>query len=275
MPKRRHISNLSIALLVTLMIFVLSAPVMAQKEEDAGTAQPPKHLSDRLFLAFAEDAVIADSQWWEGQGAILDNDPADATLARLVFALKPFKRIEVGGRVGFGSTDAPPSFQDGSGATDLELWAKYDLGSTGDSTHLVVGATAIVPTGDDSAGLGFDSFGAGIFGAFRQQLSKALLSGHIGMRINQDGRYMGVDLDGKTSAMLGMGVFVPLTDEITLVGEARAESKRFEGGETDCQILGGIDWHLTNRGVFRGALAFGLTDGAPDTQILAGYAVRF
>jgi hypothetical protein len=75
--------------------------------------------------------------------------------------------------------------------------------------------------------------------------------------------------------MMGMGVLVPLTDRLTAVGEGKIESSRFDGGDSDFRLLGGLNWRLKDRGVARVALALGLTDGAPDAQFLAGYALTF
>ena len=48
-----------------------------------------------------------------------------------------------------------------------------------------------------------------------------------------------------------------------------------EIGDSDTRLLGGINWRLANRGMFRGAVALGLDDGAPDFQLLLGYAHEF
>jgi hypothetical protein len=259
--------------LALLLLLTIPLSAAAQSEKDSGPLGTGS--ADRLFLGFAEDPVLADDQWWEVQGSIIDQNPVDVTLARFVVALQPYDNFEFGGSIGFGSSDTPAPFPEGSGATDLELWGKYHLGSSGDDTQFAVGGLAVVPTGDDTAGLGFDSFSAGVFGSMRHRLSEAVLSGHIGARYNQDGRFLGADLDGKSSVLLGAGVIVPVSDEFSVVGEAKVESRRFEGGDSDFRLLGGFNWHMNNRGVMRAAAAFGLTDGAPDLQVLVGYALIF
>jgi hypothetical protein len=218
--------------------------------------------SDRLFLAFAEDATFAQMQWWEGQLEVADGNPVDATVARLVVALQPIRSLEVGGRVGFGNTNGPAGFPDGSGATDLDVWGKWNLGTVEGDTSFAIGALATVPTGDDTVGLGFDAFNVEAFG-------------HAGVRINGNGNIGGAPLEGKTSAILGAAILFPLGTDVSFVGEANLETERFEGADSDARILGGVNWRAFERGVFRAALAVGLTDAAPDAQLLVGYAGLF
>src|SRR5262245_34134952 len=145
----------------------------------ASSASPkPTSSSDRLFLAFAEDATVVERQWWEGQLATYSYDEADVNAVYAVAAFQPWVDWEVGGKVGFGDTDLD-SGGDGSGATDLELWGKYYLGGSGSAEFAVVGL-ATIPTGDETAGLGDDAFGLGPFGAVRVRLSRLVITGHVG-----------------------------------------------------------------------------------------------
>jgi hypothetical protein len=62
---------------------------------------------------------------------------------------------------------------------------------------------------------------------------------------------------------------------LTAIGEINYETERFRDAEADARILGGIDWAVVPRGVVRAALAGGLTDGAPNLQLIVGYAGLF
>ena len=243
----------------------------------AARAQTPVG-SDRLFLSFAEDAAIANRQWWEGQLDFADGSddfPWDRTVLRGVFAINPIQSLEIGGRVGFGSTSASDDIPDGSGATDLEAWGKWSFG-TFDSTSFAAGGLVTVPTGDETSGLGADAFSLKVFGSMRHKLPNATFTANVGIRMNEDGS-LGpeVTLDGKTSASLGLGLVLPLSQEIAFVGEVNLESARFEDLDSDARILGGINWSPMKRGIFRGAVGFGLTDGAPDLNLILGYAYTF
>ncbi len=236
---------------------------------------PPGAVHTRLFLAFAEDAGFVPQQWWEGRLGFTDGDPVDATVGELVVAVRPYRRVEAGLRVGFGSTDAPGRLPEGSGATDLDLWAKWHVATLGEGarTDVAVGALVTVPTGDDTAGLGQDAFGLALFGAIRHGLAReARFVAHAALRFNEDGRTLGVRLEGRTSARLGLGLLVPLDDTFQLIGEVVGETERFRRQDADFRLLGGVQWGLTERGYVRAALALGLTDGAPDGQLLVGYA---
>lgn len=258
-----------LALVPILLAFPLA--VLAQAEDTA----PLTSGNDRLFLAFAEDAAIVGNQWWEAQLEYVDGELIDAFLLRGVVAFQPWKRVELGARAGFGNSDTPLPELDGTGATDLDGWVKYHLGSRGDATEFAVGGLVTVPTGDDGAGLGFDSFGVELFGGLRHLFDQAILSAHAGVRLNGDGQIFGADLEGEVSPIVGFGLIYPRSDRITLVGEARFEGERFEGGDSDLRVLGGINWRPFNRGSVRGALSLGLTDGAPDAQLIVGYAFSF
>lgn len=263
-------------LLVALVLLGVShAPAPAQTPAAATSAPVPAEDADRLFQAFVEDAAIVRSQWWEGQIDFASWDDLDVSSASLVVALRPFRDLEVGGRVGFGSTSADGMLPDGSGATDADVWGKWLFGGGGGPADFAVGVRATVPTGDDQAGLGFDSFAIEAFGAMRYELRALTVAGHLGFRMNEDGQIQGFELDGKTSAVLGGAILYPFARSASLVGELTLETERFDGMDSDIRALGGIDWNVTSRGVLRGAVSVGLSDGAPDRRFLAGYAYSF
>src|SRR5262245_32527427 len=109
--------------------------------------------TDRLFLSFAQEAAIVPSQWWEGQIEYLnDSDqlPYDALLFRGVVAFQPVKNLELGGDFGLANTNADPGIDDGTGATDLEIYGKYLFSNAGEGLDFAAGLLATIPTGDDS-----------------------------------------------------------------------------------------------------------------------------
>ncbi len=245
-------------------------------------AEPAKPTpgNERLFQAFAEDATIVPNQWWEGSLDYASYEHFDVTALMLTAALKPMDRLELGGRVGFGSSSGDSGAPDGSGATDLDVWGKWHLGAVGGRTEFVVGGLATVPTGDETAGLGHDAFDLEGFGAMRYRLPEAILTAHAGFRMNGDGHIgpphpRGDALDGKTSVLLGAGAIFPLSDQVSLVGEANMESERWRGADSDFRLLFGVNWRPLNRGIIRAAISAGLTDAAPDGRLIVGYAYTF
>jgi hypothetical protein len=249
-----------------------AAPLPAQTQSTTPNASP-----DRFYLSFAEDPALAQRQWWEIRGELANggkDNPFDAVLARFNFAIQPMKGLELGGNVGFGSTDGPPGFDDGTGATDLDIHAKWNFGTRG-GTSFAAGGVVTVPTGDDSVGLGYDAFGTKVFGSVRHDFGRMILVADAGIRFTGDGRIGGADLKGKTSASVAGGVLFPMSSDFSLLAEGMFETARFEETDTDARILGGINWRPARNGVFRGAIGFGLTDFAPDVQVLAGYAFTF
>lgn len=242
----------------------------------SASSPKPTSSSDRLFLAFAEDATVVDRQWWEAQVGTADWDDFDVNVIRGVVAFQPWIDFEVGGRIGFGDTDASGSGVDGSGATDLDVWTKYHLGG-GDNTEFAVGGVFTVPTGDETAGLGSDAFGVSAFGSMRCRLNRAIVTANAGVQFNGDGRRFGqtVDRDGETAPMVGAGIILPVSDHVAAVGEFEFRDGRLEGDDDDTRVLGGINWRPGGRGIFRAAIAAGLSDGAPDFEGLIGYAAQF
>jgi len=268
----RPAPRFALALAAALALAIVPAGAQDAKGKDAAPAA--SSAAGRLFLGFDREATLADRQWWEGQIEIADDDVVDVAQVRLVVALQPFKGFEFGGKVGFGSTDTPGGILDGDGATDLDLWAKVDLGSFS-GTRLAVGAIGTVPTGDDSVGLGTDAFALGGFLSMRRPTRHAVFHADIGARVQDDGRVFGVDIDGRTSGFFGFGAIIPLDDRLDLIAEGRFESERFRGADPDTRVLGGIDWRVAGRGRLRAAVGVGVTDGAPDVQLIAGWAAMF
>jgi hypothetical protein len=234
---------------------------------------------DRLFLSFIEDAVAAERQWWEIQGEISEMDDADALdllLARGIVAFQLWEDVEIGGRIAFGRSDSESGTFDGTGATDLDLWAKYLIPSENQQLDMAVGGILTLPTGDDTAGLGYDAFSIGFFGSARYRLEHLILTGNLGFRVNDDGTTRGrPEVDGETSPRFGAGVIFPLADDFDVTGEFTWEDARFEGNDEDMRLAAGLVWRLGQRNMFRGAFVGGASDGAPDWQVLASYAVQF
>jgi len=271
-----------LALIITLALLPGAAlaqqtETVEQSEIPATTTQPTNTSSqDRLYINFIEDAMVVDEQWWEGW---LQYDDADYVKRTILFgraAFQPWDNVEVGASIGFGNTDTSSGSNEGTGATDLNLWGKYFWNLNNDRTEVSAGGILIVPSGDDSVGLGFDSWALKGFGAARYRLKPAVITGTVGLQFNSNGRTLGSPtLEGETAFSLGVGVLAPWGESFSWVGELTWKSERFDGIDNNTQLLGGINLRLGSRSLLRPALAFGLQDGAPDFQVLVGYAYSF
>jgi hypothetical protein len=270
------------ALLLCVLLTVGLSAAVAQDQDPASTtsaSQPTSTFAkDRLFLRWFEyDGEIVNGQWWEGDLVYTNHENFDAFTVEILGAVQPFRKLELGGRVGFGTTNTDRGLPDGSGATDLDFWGKYRLGASSPDTDVSVAAKVTIPTGDDRAGLGTDAFAFTLYGALRQELQNSVFTAYAGIQWNDDGRIFAEDnrLEGKTAGVMGGGVILPLSNTITFVGLANLTTERFEGIDSDFNIEGGINWHVSSRGVFRTSLRLGITDGGPDSALLAGYAHTF
>jgi hypothetical protein len=269
------------SILVVLVFAPLAgfgSPALAQ----TGSGSSSTSSYDRLFLAFIEDATLAQDQWWEGQLEYSDGlevpggGDLDAFIVRGIVAFQPWIDVELGVRVGFGSTDSSSGL-DGSGATDLEAWGKYYVDTRLQNMEFAVGGVLTIPTGDETAGLGEDSFGGSAFGSIRYRLDQLIVAGHLGVQFNGDGRQFGetVDRDGETALQIGGGVIYPFSVSFSGVAEITYDGARLEGSDDKLQLLGGVNWRVSGRSTLRGAVTFGLDDGAPDAQLLLSYAAQF
>jgi hypothetical protein len=280
--------------ILLLAAVVAGAPAAWSAEAEAapataGSSAASAEISDRLFLAFAQDAALVKSQWWEGQLQYSDaskGTPVDSFVLRGVLAFRPIKTLEVGGSFGVGDTSTSVYPNDGFGAIDLQAYGKWVFPKVSEGTDLAAGMILTVPTGDDAVGLGFNSFASQAFGSVRHELNKSVvLGGHVGFCLNGDGEFEGFELDGKFSYEMGFSALFPLANDVSLVAEAGFQTARFDnnnpgpnnliGAETAASVLGGINWRAFGRGMFRGAVSFGLAEGSPDFSALLSYAYTF
>jgi hypothetical protein len=234
--------------------------------------------SDRLFLSFAEDSAVVAGSHWEGQLDYSSYDSAEHFIARAVAAMqfKAMPRMEFGARFGIGDASRSDDLEDGSGSTDLDLWAKLYIGPRLNSrTDFAAGALLTLGTGDEEVGLGYGALRSKIFGAMRRSFASWELTANAGLRFNEGVIVHGVPLKGEVAPSVGLGAVVPFNESITLVGEATWEGGRFDSFDADSRLLAGVNWKIMRHGLLRLAVSGGLQDGAPDFQILAGYAFEF
>ncbi len=254
---------------------VLAVTLSAEAEEEFG----PFPGSDRLFLSFVEDTAMAARYRSEGQLDLAFWDSADHYVSRAVFALQleEMPRLEFGGRFGLGGAKCScEGGRDRGGATDLDLWGKLYIGPRfSPRLELAAGALLTIGTGDEESGLGWGGLRSKLFGAARYSFPDFVVTANAGIRVNEDTRVFDTVLDGKVAPSLGLGLLYPANDNLVVVGEATYEGKRFDGWEADARVLAGVNWKLLPYGVLRLAVSVGITDGAPDSQLLAGYSFDF
>ena len=274
-------SRLRPVFLVAAIAAVTSA-AWAQETVPASTGssetEASSEISNRLFISFFQQSALVPSQWWEGQVEYDDGSddiPVDIFLVRGVVAFHPIKTLEVGGRVGFASSEAPPGQSDGSGATDLEAYGKWVFLDVFEDTSFAAGVVATVPTGDDSVGLGFNSFASEAFGSVAHAFGDVIVGGNVGFRWNGDGEIQGVDLHGKTSFKFAGSAIFPLAHRVSLVAEALFETDRFEEIDSTAEILAGVNWRAFSRGTFRAAVSAGVASGSHDYRVILGYVFAF
>lgn len=259
-------------------------PVVTPAQAQTNNTASP---DDRRFVQiFVQDAAIVENLWIEGQVRLqsLSNDD-DVFRIGPVFAFSPLDRLELGARIDYVDRDVPGG-DDASGLGDTTAWAKWQFFHN--PVQFTVGVEVSLPTGDEDELLGTGEFDIGVFGAVRKNLDEAYIVGYFGFRDNGDAT-VGSDvfvndlkLEGDTSIFLGGGVMFPLNDRFSLSGELRVETERYEdsvefieGGESLIDLTAGGYWYLSRKATVRAAIAVGLDDGAPDWQLIGGFAWHY
>lgn len=162
-----------------------------------------------------------------------------------------------------------------SGISDLGLYGRYNLVDN-KALNGSVGAVVTLPIGSEKVGAGNLNFGG--FGALRYALQNGMtITGNVGLLFFEtttfEFDFQRLKLEEKTShesrLNLGVGAIYPVSKLLHAVGELVLQSK------SDYMLLSaGADYKVGN-GRVRGALGLGLDDGAPDLQLIAGYAISF
>jgi hypothetical protein len=234
--------------------------------------------ADRLFRSFVEDVVFVERLRVQTQVAGADFDGATSYLTELLGAYNftALPRLEVGGRVGYAGTEFDSTGTGVTGMTDLDLWGKL-LVHTSPSSGLrsSAGALLTLPTGEADTGRATGAFGAKLFGALRYDVWRLTLAANGGLRFSGDSEFDGVDRTGQVSGSLAAAAFLPLGTRLVAVGELGFESARYEDGLDEGIALLGVNWKVLREGILRLAFGFGLADGSPDVEFVAGYAFEF
>lgn len=226
----------------------------------------------RPFMSFIEDAAVAENMYGEGQFQYADFEGGSSISLGVQGAYRVMPLMEAGGRVGFASVS--PEVGDGeSGLLDVDVYGRYTV-MEGPTMRVTAGALLNLPVGSDKIGEGTFDFGG--FGALRYAMTKGVILGHFGLRINGDSEietgYGTFDVEREMQILFGGGILYPLSEAATLTGEFTFESAEYDGGDSALQLTPGIDFGLASGLKVRGALALGLSDGAPDMILIAGVA---
>jgi hypothetical protein len=243
----------------------------------------------RFFQQYIVDAAIVQRQWFEldfqyDNGAVPPLENADGWMFTPIVAIAPTKNLEFGGTISYidysldntiyGGDFGRGGFDGASGFGDITAWGKYRFV---DSSQMFVTAGALVqiPTGSNDDGLGTGEFNWGVFGSMRVKAGPGSILGDVTFGFNHDATVLGFQVNGKTSTTLGVGYMWEAYEDWAFSGEVVAGSERYEGASSNFSVTGGVQFIGLKHMYFRGALAFGLTDGAPNYQITLGYAYAF
>ncbi len=236
----------------------------------------------RLIRRFVEDGAITQKAWF---AAATDYDHHDGGHDVWVLATAAFRLgrdVETGiqgglldrkretGETLFGADLAEPV--DTTGLADATIYGKYRLLRS--PVEMAIGAEATLPLAGASTGRGPGAFRYAAFVGLRRSFSGATLIGSVGATDSSDSKGAG-GTRGRSAALLGAGLLLPLSYVWTLVGEVTYDGARYEGSGSDARALVGLDWRPTENIVIRGGVARGISEAAPDWSADLSAAFHF
>ena len=253
------------AILASLIL--ASAPVSAQTVSRGPSSMGVDQSDRRLFQRFIEDAAVVPGGWVEGQ-LYYQNlpDDSDRQFIGPLIAFKISDEIEAGLRFGFLRVD-DDSGPDGSGLSDIDLYAKYRFPAW--RGRAALGALLKLASGDEEDGLGTGEEDLEFFAAWRGDLEAVTLTANVGVRFN--GNPDPPVPRTEDSFLFGGAVILPASSRLSFVIEASYESERFKNAEPDARLTLGFQRLKGDPGGgFRAAFAIPLSDGAPDYELIGG-----
>jgi hypothetical protein len=246
-----------------LVAMILGAPVAVWAQSGSGGEERGEA---RLLQRFVEDAGIVPGGWIEAQYSYENLNEGTRHRIGPIIAFRLGQDVEAGLRFGYErlSLDGLP---DGSGVSDIDIFAKYRLPGAG--SRFALGGLFKIPTAEKDKGIGTGSSDLELFGSVRSDLQSVSLVGNAGVRLNG-----GTDPPfppSEDSFLVGGGLLLPATPAATFSIEASYETRRFKGAHADGRLTLGVQtFGAARRGGFRGGIGIPLTDGAPDLNLIGG-----
>jgi len=260
-------------ILGALVIAAITSAVPAQTSETRKVTN-----ETRLFQNFIEDGAVTENIWLEGQFRYGNFKDANLTSFGPVLAVNVAEDIEIGGRLDLRSVD-PEMGDRETGFTDMDVYGKIRLSTA--PTQFALGVLLKLPTGDQkkSLRLGTGEMDVAFFGGLRHDFGAWSLVGNAALRINQD-----PDLnlpagvagpEGETSVQLGGGLIVAMTQHFSGIAELSYETERIDHAGSDFRVTLGAEYRKNESFAYRGAVATGSGDSAPDFQLIASAVLYF
>lgn len=247
-----------------LLLASSTGPLAAQP---AGSSAPADRDARRLLQRFVEDAAIVPGGWTEGQ-LVYANLPEEESRWSIgaLLAFKVTEQVEAGLRLAYLSVDAHDE-PDGSGLSDIDLYAKYRF--HGGAGRCALGGLIKAPTGDEQEGLGTGKTDVEGFFACRADLQAVTFAANLGARYNGDAD---PPLPAANASILAGGaLLLPVGVSTTFLIEATYETERLDGSGTDARLTLGCQGVAERPGFgFRGGVSLPLSDQAPDYEVLFG-----
>ncbi len=271
---------------VSLALAALPGPGAFAQTAPPPAAAPAPTPNLRSFQSFIPEADIVEKQWYGLEfryqnGAVPPVESADGYLLTPTIALSPLKNLEVGGTFSWidysmnNDIEVSPgdTFSGDSGIGDITVWGKYRF--LDGPVAAAAGLFVTLPTGSEDKGLGTGEVDWAIFGGTRVKAGSGYFDGNVTMRFNHDATVLNQELDGKTSISLAAGYMWQPYKDWAFSGELTADSERYAGASSDFRVTAGAQFLGLKHSRLRGAASLGLTDGAPNFEVILGYAFAF
>lgn len=241
---------------VFMMIALLNQPIHAQNLNNV-----------KLFESYFFDTPITQVTYGEGglRYGTYDSDryyQGTATKIGVQGGYPVNEKIEVDADIDYLSFS--PEQGDGqSGLSDLAVYGRYLLKADKTNSFSAGGMLAL-PIGSEDVGQG--NFDFGVFGAMRHQLgNEVIITGSAAVIFDE--YKMGNETERKTYLRLGGGAIYPMNPTTAIVFECVMQT------QWDYSLASLGVAHQMGENTLRGAIGFGLDNGAPDFSIIAKYAI--
>ncbi len=248
--------------LITILVVLVSLTALV--------AQDAVKSDVHLFQTLLRDAPITSRPYGDAAFTFSDYKGGSAWGIGFQGGYPVNPQLEVGVALGF--LNFSPEFGDGeSGLSDITVAGHYLLKP--ENPNMSAGGYITLPVGKEEIGQGNLNFGA--FGAMRYPMTNGIvLTGILGFDFLEMTTYefntTTLQLEEKSShelsVLIGGGAIYPVNEQFHVVGELNFQT------EGDYALLsGGVDYTLGMGNKIRGALGFGLDDGAPDLMLMGSF----
>ncbi len=270
-----------ILFLVIISVLCLSMQAIAEITENNRLLQKPEW-----------DGAIISGKWLNNevryqQFEVNGNEDVNflSVGSTFITSIPAIPNFEIGAKLWLMNANYD-HFDSETGLSDIDCWGKYQFYNM--NNLLISGGIQLtLPLGSDSIlhPRASGETNIELFGAARYRVSEITsVVGHVGLRRNADadvdlssknGFDIDAEIEGETQIEAGCGIIYQLQPSLNLLGEFNIATEAYDDSESDIEMTFGAEYMLKPNMSVKGGLGFGLDDGAPQAELIAGCTLLF